>query len=95
MYQISQARTFRRALRKLKKSGTLTSGVAADFTIAINTLREGKSLPARYRDHALSGEFKGYRECHIRGDLLLIYQRDDSGMWLDLVDIGSHSYLFG
>jgi len=49
----------------------------------------------RNRDHALSGEWHGYRECHIKGDLLLVYQIHDDVLVLVLVDIGSHPQLFG
>lgn len=53
-----------------------------------------QSLDARHRDHDLSGDWVGYRECHIKPDLLLIYQKigDDR---LILARLGSHSELFG
>lgn len=58
------------------------------------TLATDQPLDARYRDHDLSGDWLGYRECHIKPDLLLIYQRvgDDK---LILARLGSHSELFG
>jgi len=51
-------------------------------------------LDARYRDHDLSGDWAGYRECHIKPDLLLIYRKSDSDT-LRLARLGSHSELFG
>ncbi|MEI6225773.1 MAG: type II toxin-antitoxin system YafQ family toxin [Deltaproteobacteria bacterium] len=51
-------------------------------------------LPASKRDHTLSGEWAGHRECHLRPDLLLIYTKPDATT-LDLVRLGSHSELFG
>lgn len=42
------------------------------------TLSSGKTLETRYYDHPLSGDYEGFRECHIRGDWLLIYKKDDS-----------------
>jgi mRNA interferase YafQ len=53
------------------------------------------TLPAQFRDHALKGNYAGCRECHIKGDLLLIYEIDDKLRLITLVEIGSHSELFG
>ncbi|WP_250142837.1 MULTISPECIES: type II toxin-antitoxin system YafQ family toxin [Enterobacteriaceae] len=49
---------------------------------------------ARYRDHDLSGDWAGYRECYIKPDLLLIYRKSDADT-LRLARLGSHSELFG
>jgi mRNA interferase YafQ len=49
-------------------------------------------VPDRLRDHALAGEWKDYRDCHIRPDLVLIYRVPD-GERLELVRLGSHSQL--
>ena len=54
----------------------------------------GAELPDVYKDHELRGDFNGYRECHIKSDLLLIYEVDSVGMSITLLDIGSHSDLF-
>jgi mRNA interferase YafQ len=51
-------------------------------------------LPENNRDHALSGDWAGYRECHIKPDLLLIYRKPDPDT-LRLARLGSHSELFG
>lgn len=51
-------------------------------------------LEARNRDHALSGNYKGYRECHIQPDWLLIYLIEDDILTLTLIDTGSHADLF-
>ncbi|SMB30481.1 Toxin of the YafQ-DinJ toxin-antitoxin system [Sterolibacterium denitrificans] len=51
-------------------------------------------LDAHYRDHDLSGNWAGYRECHIKPDLLLIYRKSDNNT-LRLARLGSHSELFG
>lgn len=51
-------------------------------------------LPEGNRDHALSGDWAGYRECHIKPDLLLIYRKPDPDT-LRLARLGSHSELFG
>lgn len=50
-------------------------------------------LPAKYQDHKLTGEWEGFRECHLKPDLLLIYEKlDDETLWL--ARLGSHSELF-
>lgn len=59
---------------------------------AIGTLARGESLDARYRDHALMGQFAGTRECHLQPDWLLIYRIIDED--LILVRTGSHADLF-
>ncbi len=60
----------------------------------ISLLAEEKPLPEKYRDHNLSGEFYGCRECHITPDWLLIYQVSQSELILYLTRTGTHSDLF-
>lgn len=50
------------------------------------------NLPEKYKDHALTGEWKGFRDCHIRPDLVLIYSKYDN--ILQLNRLGTHSELF-
>ena len=72
-----------------------SSGVAADFKFVVDTLRADDTFPPTYTDHALAGELSGYRECHLKGDLLLIYKKHEELSIIELSDIGSHSQLFG
>ena len=58
----------------------------------IQTLEQERSLPQKYRDHNLTGNWSGYRECHIKPDWLLIYRIVDN--FLVLERTGSHSDLF-
>ena len=51
-------------------------------------------LPPEYKDHALSGDWQGYRECHIGGDFLLIYLLDPTGKIVVFARIGTHAELF-
>lgn len=53
----------------------------------------GERLPAQYVDHELAGDWAGFRECHVGGDFLLIYQLSSSDL-VTFVDLGSHSELF-
>jgi mRNA interferase YafQ len=95
MYGVVRAKQFERSIRKLKKSGNLTPKLYAEINEVVATLAFGGQLSKEYSDHALKGKWEGYRECHIRGDLLLVYQIIEDKLVLVLSDIGSHSYLFG
>lgn len=59
----------------------------------LECLLADKALPERNFDHALSGGWNGYRECHAKPDLLLIYKKPDL-LTLRLARLGSHSELF-
>ncbi|HVY72663.1 MAG TPA: type II toxin-antitoxin system YafQ family toxin [Candidatus Paceibacterota bacterium] len=95
MYFIHRASSFKKSLQRLKKSGILKQRVADDIAHTIDLIASGLVLPKEYRDHQLTGDFAGCRECHIKGDLLLIYQRNKDKLILILLDIGTHSELFG
>ena len=57
-------------------------------------LINGEELPSKNRDHFLTGNYKGFRECHISPDWLLIYSRDITIKIVTLVRTGTHSDLF-
>lgn len=59
----------------------------------VGLLLTGEPLPGNYKDHELSSEWAGYRECHIDNDWLLIYRIDEGR--LILIRTGTHSDLFG
>ncbi len=61
----------------------------------IRKLARGEELPKENRDHALSGNWLGYRECHIQSDWLLIYRVEKGLLILTLTRTGTHSVLFG
>ncbi len=94
MYTLVLAKGYVRSYRKLRYSGNFTIKAKEDLEFAINTLLLGNKLPLEYRDHQLSGELKGYRDCHIKGNLLLIYQIRSKELILILANIGTHSELF-
>ena len=60
----------------------------------VELLLEGKELPKENRDHELTGDWKGFRECHISPDWLLIYRYYENTLILSLTRTGSHSDLF-
>ncbi|MFC2406599.1 MAG: type II toxin-antitoxin system YafQ family toxin [Cardiobacterium sp.] len=67
--------------------------ISPDWATVIYYLINDHEIPKKYRDHALSGEWSGFRECHIKPDLLLIYETGEDS--IQLVRLGSHSELFG
>lgn len=60
----------------------------------VNLLASEKALDEKYRDHALTGNYRGFRECHIEPDWLLIYRVTDQELELFLFRTGTHSDLF-
>ncbi|WP_104722584.1 type II toxin-antitoxin system RelE/ParE family toxin [Helicobacter mesocricetorum] len=58
-------------------------------------LANNETLEKKHKDHKLKGEFKDFRECHIKPDLLLVYQKQENLLILTCVSVGSHSELFG
>ena len=91
MYIRKPTRSFKKSLRKILSSGN--QKIIEEIEEVIEKLSNNKKLEERFKDHGLSGELRYFRECHIRPDLLLIYQI--SGNELILAGIGSHSELFG
>ncbi len=79
---------FKRDYKKIKKQ----KRDLKKLKTVIEKLASGEKLEPDYKDHPLIGEFKGYRDCHIESDWLLIYKRTSD--ILILVRTGSHSELF-
>lgn len=79
---------FKKDYKRVKKQNKDT----ADLRAVIETLFKGERLPAKHKDHKLTGFAKEYRECHIAPDWLLIYRI--AGDDLILERMGSHSELF-
>lgn len=94
-------------MRKVKYTVKVTTKFKRDYKLAIKrgrniqlledvvaALAQGIALPEKYKDHALTGNFVGYRECHIQPDWLLLYRLEDDVLVLTLSRTGSHSDLF-
>lgn len=94
MYIIKRTKSFAQSFKKLSYSG-ITKKNRENIEFVIDTIALGQALNKKYRDHQLSDDLRAYRECHILNDLLLIYKIDRNELILVLVDIGSHSQLFG
>ena len=95
-------------MRKTKYTVKTTSQFKKDFKLAmkrglnidrletvIATLALGEPLPDKNKDHALTGNWIGHRECHILPDWLLIYRIEEEVLILTLARSGTHSDLFG
>ena len=60
----------------------------------IEKLANQETLEDKYRDHALTGNYSGFRECHIQPDWLMIWEQDDTQLTLLFLQTGTHSDLF-
>ncbi len=79
---------FKKDFKLAQKRGNNTS----ELKRIIDALLNGQKLPPKNRDHALSGDYAGCRECHIEPDWLLIYQASNSEV--TLLRAGSHADLY-
>lgn len=66
----------------------------AELEAVVNRLAAQQPLPDKNRDHTLTGDYIGFRECHIRPDWLLVYRVDGEDLVLFLFRTGSHTDLF-
>lgn len=82
---------FKKDLKKLKKSKKDLSPLKE----VIIQLQYGKQLDEKYKNHPLQGEYKGYFDCHIENDWVLIYGYSKNQLQLICVRTGSHSEVFG
>jgi mRNA interferase YafQ len=74
------------------QSAAYVAKLDADLAAVVAVLVNDGALEPRHRDHALTGEWKDHRDCHVRPDLVLIYRKPDDGT-LELIRLGSHSEL--
>lgn len=89
-YTIRPTTRFQRDLKRIQKRGYNISLL----TDVIKKLASGERLSEKYRDHNLSGNYSGCRECHITTDWLLVYEIDSGELILYLTRTGTHSDLF-
>ena len=89
-YGIRKTSRYRKSLKKMLKRGKDIKKISA----VVRMLAMGETLPPKYKDHALSGDLAGLRDCHIENDWILLYYIEDNILVLTLTDTGTHSDLF-
>ncbi|MBO4666620.1 MAG: type II toxin-antitoxin system YafQ family toxin [Bacilli bacterium] len=89
MYALKFTNQFKKSYKLMNKRGK-------DITLldnVIDKIQKGEKLDPKYKDHALTSTYRGFRECHIQPDWLLIYFIENKIMTLTLVNTGTHSDL--
>ncbi len=89
-YQIEMSTKFKKDYKLILKRG-YNKNLLQEVIVMLSN---GEELPAKYKDHSLTGNYVGYRECHITPDWLLIYKVEESLLILALTRTGTHSDLF-
>lgn len=90
MYNLRFTNKIQRNIKLMKKRGKNLEKLKT----VLKLLQEGKELPAKYKDHALSGNYTDCRECHIEPDWLLVYEIINEELIILLLTTGTHSDLF-
>ena len=90
MIEIVPSNQYKKDLKLARKRGCKIEHLRD----VVNTLANGQKLDEKYRDHGLSGDYNGFRECHIEPDWLLIYRTSQNTLTLFLFRTGTHSDLF-
>jgi mRNA interferase YafQ len=94
MRTIERSTAFKRDYKRAKATPRYRKVLDSLLSAVVTVLLTDDTLPEVYRDHALAGDWAGYRECHLKPDLLMIYRKPDADT-LRLARLGSHSELFG
>ena len=85
-------RQFKKDIKKIEKSGKRDM---EKLKAIVRKLIDGNPLEGKHHDHALAGNLRGYRDCHIEPDWLLIYRAEGDVGRITFVRTGSHADLFG
>ena len=91
LFEISRTNQFKRDFKRITKRNYDVSKLEKFLTILVS----GKVLPEKYKVHPLSNNFKGYFDCHIEPDWILLYKKDESNRIITLVRTGTHADIFG
>lgn len=92
MYDVAYAQGARKALKRLRRSGSFPKDT---FRELLSLFIFCKRIPANFKDHALQGDLAGSRECHLGFNLLVQYEKDDILHLVTILNVGTHSELFG
>jgi len=88
MRAIKTSNAFKKGYKRMEKRGKDTGKIKT----VINLLAKDALLPESYKDHALTGSFSGFRDCHVEPDWVLIYKKEGDNLFLEVT--GTHSDLF-
>ena len=91
IYDVERTARYKKAYKRMKKRGANLS----ELNYVVNELRSSRKLDKKYKDHALTGNMQGTRECHIKSDWLLIYEIKNEVLMLLLIDTGTHDEVLG
>ncbi|QIW16088.1 addiction module toxin RelE [Pasteurellaceae bacterium RH1A] len=89
--KISLTKDYKRDLKRLATQPELL--LSAEMVEVMYCLYNNLPLPEKYKDHPLTNNWKGFRDCHIKNDLVLIYQKTEDS--LTFVRLNTHSEIFG
>jgi mRNA interferase YafQ len=87
MLESQESGAFKRDIKRMRRTHDISK-----LKHVIRMLASGTKLPRKHQDHMLAGEWKGYRDCHISPDWLLIYRVEGNKLYL--ARTGSHSEMF-
>lgn len=89
-YSVRTTKRFDRSVQRMKKRGLPME----DLRLVIALLMQTGTVPAPYRPHKLTGNYRGKWECHIKADWLLVWEQHDAELLLIMIDTGSHADIF-
>ncbi|TLD97398.1 type II toxin-antitoxin system YafQ family toxin [Helicobacter jaachi] len=87
-FELLQTKLFRKEYKKL------SSRLKDEVDKVLEKLENGETLESKHKDHGLSGNLSGLRDCHVRFDLVLIYQKDGQNLIITAMRINTHSEIF-
>lgn len=90
-YNVRHSKQFKKDVRKLQRSGFDINNLKQ----VVYQLENDATLDKHLKDHALKGNLKGKRECHVAPDWLLLYEKDKRELRLLLLKTGSHKHVLG
>lgn len=90
IYELKRTKKFRKDVKSMIKRGKNPELLLE----LIDRLQHDEALASKHHDHELTGDYAGFRECHIEPDWLLVYRKNNRYLILTMVRTGSHSDLF-
>ena len=91
MREVHKSARYKRDAKRFRNN----HAVVSELLSVIDLLAADVPLPPRYCDHPLHNDWEGCRDCHVRPDVVLVYQKTSDGLVLLLLRVGSHSEVFG